>query len=493
MTLRKHRTTDKEAVDVHTVTKIGRTQSLTPEGFLFCEDVPIKRVGEMYYGPGETPIKVGSDGIARVTRDAQALFEDTAIASYSGKPVVNDHPDTDVTPANWKKLAVGTVLNPRQGVGDAHDVMVADLLITDKDAIRDVLDGKREVSAGYEADYEQTGEGTGRQTHIIGNHVALVKKGRCGPRCSIGDHSTTTLKGNHMGTQTKPRRKISDSVAAIVRKTFRDAEEAALAQLGNSGMPEGTEEEPDGDEGADEGASHTHIHIHNDAGQAHAGAEGEAPPNVEAPPQDPIEARLAALEDAIGQIMQMLQGGGEEAPPEEAPAEGGPPEEGGEMEAAGPAPEAEGGEQPPQAQPEPKKTTDSAALATSYQQLMSDAEILVPGFRFPTFDAALPRKLTIDSMCGLRRQVLGTVYNTTDGKNLIDGVAMPGFSHTTSDCATVAAAFRAAAGAKRLSNNRSMVGDASRIPDTASAGGKVTSLAALNASYASFWASKAKK
>ena len=58
--------------------------------------------------------------------------------------------------------------------------------------------GVTEVSLGYDADYEQTAPGVGRQTNIIGNHVALVERGRCGPRCAIGDRQTVSDKESNM-------------------------------------------------------------------------------------------------------------------------------------------------------------------------------------------------------------------------------------------------------------------------------------------------------
>ena len=40
---------------------------------------------------------------------------------------------------------------------------------------------------GYNAFYEQTAPGLGRQKDIHCNHVALVDEGRCGKRCAIMD------------------------------------------------------------------------------------------------------------------------------------------------------------------------------------------------------------------------------------------------------------------------------------------------------------------
>ena len=53
MTLKRYRVTDKAAdlPGVYTTKKLGHTQALTPEGFLLCTGVPIKRLGEMLYGP----------------------------------------------------------------------------------------------------------------------------------------------------------------------------------------------------------------------------------------------------------------------------------------------------------------------------------------------------------------------------------------------------------------------------------------------------------
>lgn len=109
------------------------------------------------------------------------------------------------------------------------------------------------------------------------------------------------------------------------------------------------------------------------------------------------------------------------------------------------------------------QTGDSAALATAYQALMSDAEVLVPGFRFPTFDSAKPRKFTIDSMCAQRRRILAHVASTHDGRSLIDSVGGEGIDFDSLACDHAAVLFKAAAGAKRMLNNASATRDAHRV------------------------------
>ena len=219
------KTTDKST---YTVQQIGRRQSLTPEGFLLCEAVPIARTGEMYYGPGEVPVEAGSDGIIRISREADEVFSADTIASYNGKPVTNDHPEDGVTPENWKRLTVGVVQNVRRGTGIEDDLLFADLLITDAEGIKSVQDGKREVSCGYDAEYEQVSPGRGVQRRIIGNHVALVEQGRCGPRCAIGD----SAMAKHSG--------LVDRLMAA----FRSKDEAAFKKtLDEAKLPEEESEE----------------------------------------------------------------------------------------------------------------------------------------------------------------------------------------------------------------------------------------------------------
>lgn len=167
---------------------LGAKRSLTPEGFLVCHDVPIARVGQQIYAACEVPVEPNMVGEIFIDRPADEVFRDETVSSFNGKPVTIHHPDEFVGPGNWRDLAKGVTMNARAGQGIDQDVILADLLLTDSEAIRLVNeDGIREVSAGYEADYEQIEPGRGVQRNIIANHVALVAMGRCGSRCAIGD------------------------------------------------------------------------------------------------------------------------------------------------------------------------------------------------------------------------------------------------------------------------------------------------------------------
>jgi hypothetical protein len=487
-----------DVIPIHTVEQIGPKMSLLANGALLCKDVPIARVGWMVYGPDETPIKVDAlTGIAYVHRDEAALFDPVCIGSFMGAAVVDEHPASDVTPDNWKDLAQGfATTNVRRGDGDDSDVLLADLIITDADLIKSVLDGKREVSCGYDSDYEQTGDGQGKQSNIVGNHIALVEKGRCGPRCAIGDRAhqpegkTMTTKTRVLISRNNQRRKVIDA-----RRKVLDAEQAlAEAEAG-----EGCEDMTDGGEGT---GGDTHIHIHaGGAKEAKSEDDGEGEEEGKGASDDPVEARFTKLETAIAAIGDQLsaltesmrsgsddgQGGegagGSEGDPEAMTGDG---EEGN--------PFAKKDDKTADADPADEKdekgaTKDSAALATSYAQVLAQAEVLVPGFRMPTFDAKLKRKATVDNMCATRRRALDLFSSTHDGLALVKQIHGSEPTVSKMACGDVSTLFRAASVAKGLQNNKGVAtsDSAKTLPNSQHAIG-TNSIADINARNAEFWA-----
>ena len=167
----------------------------TPEGFLLCKDVPLTRTGMFEYTAAEVPVEAGLDGTVMIQRDDDQVFAENTIASFEGKPVTINHPEGMVTPENWSELAHGVVQNVRRGEGEQEDLLLGDLLIMTDKGIELVKAGLRKVSCGYDAQYEQLEKGKGRQTEIIGNHVALVTRGRAGGRCAIQDSKPCTNCG----------------------------------------------------------------------------------------------------------------------------------------------------------------------------------------------------------------------------------------------------------------------------------------------------------
>jgi len=202
--------------------------SKTPEGFLLCLDVPIARTGELTYAKGELVDDEGNDvvedrnGLIKVTRGSSDLFAKTAMASFEGKAITVDHPDEFVCPLTYRSVAVGHMQNIRQGGGTDADKLLADFLVTDSEAISAIEAGLRQVSLGYDADYEQIEPGLARQTNIVGNHAALVRKGRNGSEVAVRDSAPVTSRRSHPMSGKKSV-SVGDALKKLLGRAFDEA------------------------------------------------------------------------------------------------------------------------------------------------------------------------------------------------------------------------------------------------------------------------------
>jgi hypothetical protein len=172
----------------YTVARLSDHMETTPEGFLLIRDVPVARCGVQLYRQGEiNDLDANDHGWIEIDREPSEVFKPDSIASFQGKPIVNDHPSELVNPSNYSSLAIGHMSNPHRGENADHDLLLCDLLFTTDKGINLVRGGKRALSVGYTAFYQRTGRGLGRQYNIVCNHTALVDEGRCGGRCTIMD------------------------------------------------------------------------------------------------------------------------------------------------------------------------------------------------------------------------------------------------------------------------------------------------------------------
>ncbi|MGJ8524112.1 hypothetical protein R84981_002830 [Carnimonas sp. R-84981] len=274
-------------------TRLGETRYRLSDGSLLTKDVPIARTGEQIYIGDELPdIEPGTDGLIRIERNPEEVFDEATIASFEGMSLTLDHPaDTQgqvlfIDPTNWGDLAVGHVQNVRRGEGLDSNLLIADLVWKRDAAIQAIDEGLREVSCGYDAQYEQTAPGHAKQTRITGNHVALVNKGRAGSRCAIGDKDT-------MPTQPHGLKGTFLSVWSRIAKTADAADLEALEPFISTGDEE-------------------------------TGKTTAAPPNYSLPPQDQDSGvttgtgdddsmkqcmdRLAALEEAVSKLTSASTG-----------------------------------------------------------------------------------------------------------------------------------------------------------------------------------------
>ncbi len=212
----------------------------TPDGFLICHNVPIARTGWYDYLASE--LGVGGDEIVKVYRSPEEVFSKSAIASFEGKPVTDEHPPDLLTPQNVNIFVKGTTQNVRQDIKEP-DLLVGDLMIYDSVLIDEIGQGKREVSCGYECQYKENGDGTYSQIGICGNHVAVVEAGRAGDRVAIKDSKIQKEKGekNKMA-----KKKVTKSILQAIglKHYLADAEPEEVADTLEE-MNKGCDEEPE--------------------------------------------------------------------------------------------------------------------------------------------------------------------------------------------------------------------------------------------------------
>ena len=387
----------------------GSKRERTHEGFLLCRDVRVARTGEMLYAAGEVPIKPAANGIIRIYRDSETLFDKITLESGVGKSVTIAHPENDVDPSNWKEISIGTSLNCRQGFGVDSEYMLMDLIIQDEYGIEQIEKDLVEISLGYEAKYIENPNkvGSAVQTNMIINHIALVERGRCGKSCSIRDKQTVkTKEGRKMPKPQMPR-----TLRQLFRDAFRtgDAEEfeeildAAEEewQAANKSSPE-----PIKDEGAAE-TDQNAVHLKDpQKGSDIPGGNQRARFNDDAIQQhiDQNSAEHADFRKRLEAIEKHLGGGSSQ----EETIDGGE-----ELEKflEDEAPDDVDLE-------EVKKTKDSRYLVDSLINTMAMAEIIAPGISMPTADASAAAIKTAKSICNLRKKAL-KIASTNDSAGLV--------------------------------------------------------------------------
>jgi hypothetical protein len=252
-------------------------RSTTPEGFLRVPIV-IARSGIQLYTAEEVGDESRPPGeVVRVWRPPDEVFSPDAISSFRGKPITNDHPGELIDAASIGDIESGWSGWTCDDVRRDGDLLIGTAVVARKDAIQDINAGKKELSGGYSAVYEvvsgvsPAGESYDAiQTKIRGNHVAIVKAGRCGAACRIADHKTGATERLHREGHTvkiqlggKDHEVSDDTASAITAITDAsaakdteleelqakfDAEKAArdgLAQKLLDKNDEGEEEEED--------------------------------------------------------------------------------------------------------------------------------------------------------------------------------------------------------------------------------------------------------
>lgn len=158
-------------------------EKLNQNGYLVAEVKPT-RVGVLKYR--------NADGtFHKEFRPPTEVFKEGSLESLKSLPLTLEHPMEFLTPENTHLYQIGHV---RDDVSPDGDYVKASAVVTHKDAIDQIAEGKRrEVSCGYTCDLieaEPGAEWNGEkydfvQTNIVYNHLALVTKGRAGPEAAF--------------------------------------------------------------------------------------------------------------------------------------------------------------------------------------------------------------------------------------------------------------------------------------------------------------------
>ncbi|MER8846037.1 DUF2213 domain-containing protein [Mesorhizobium australicum] len=188
----------------------------TADGYLVAEARSVRTGIQLYAGH-----EVGKpdQDVVRVYRAADQVFAQDSLQSFSHAPITVDHPDEGVSADNWKALSVGEVSTAAKQ--DGQWVMLP-LILKDAAAIKSVMDGKRELSAGYTCDLDFTPGTTAdgeaydaQQRGIKINHLALVDRARAGSKARIGD-DVGKWGASPVTTQTADERNIQMDLRKVL-------------------------------------------------------------------------------------------------------------------------------------------------------------------------------------------------------------------------------------------------------------------------------------
>jgi hypothetical protein len=205
---------------------------VTPEGYLRAW-ASIARTGIQLYTDADGSVR-------REYRPETEVASPDSLASFAGKAITSEHPPVLLDAENTKDYQVG--FSGTEVVYD-NGFVKAVMTITDQDTIERIMRGDaREVSAGYRVNYDPTPGVTdggehydGIQKEILGNHIAVVRRGRAGPQVKLhldrqdaadpslipnNEDPSMTAKVNFDGAEFE----VSESVALAITKEREDAQ-----------------------------------------------------------------------------------------------------------------------------------------------------------------------------------------------------------------------------------------------------------------------------
>jgi hypothetical protein len=167
---------------------LSKNNGIDNRGFLVCTQVIAARTGVQQYYGREIGVLIDSmkNDIFYLERSADEVFHPDAIKSFNNAPFVDNHPtERIVNLDNYKNLAKGYATNARKADfkdKDGNELLLVDVVVTDKESIKLIQKGKKQISAGYswKSEIVNLDKRIVKVKDIRANHLALVDHGRAG-------------------------------------------------------------------------------------------------------------------------------------------------------------------------------------------------------------------------------------------------------------------------------------------------------------------------
>lgn len=183
---------------------------------------------------GVFPYLMPDGSIRRELRHPDDVLDYDSLQTLKLKPLTNDHPLAEVGINNIKDVQAGSL-----GDKILHDHMHVSIpmIVTEKQAIQDILAGKRGLSCGYFARIEEeSGNFLGtpydvRQKDISYNHCAVVDQGRAGDAARIKLDHKQDIAYYIVGKTIKEDSNMSNLKKIVLDSVEYEAEETVIVTL----------------------------------------------------------------------------------------------------------------------------------------------------------------------------------------------------------------------------------------------------------------------
>lgn len=173
-------------------------------GFLIAKNVPIARAGVFSY-------RKADGSFLMEAKLPEELLSDDTVATVNCKPITDNHPRENgenvlVNRGNSAKYMKGLTASNAH-VDSSDNTLRVDMTISDPELIKEVQNGKEELSIGFQTEVEPR-KGTYKgmafdavQKNIQVNHVAIVDRGRAGHTVRLtGDSAESVIDDNRERT-----------------------------------------------------------------------------------------------------------------------------------------------------------------------------------------------------------------------------------------------------------------------------------------------------